>query len=60
MISESLISNKHNKGCATLCGLAIYITKYLKAIKELWKLKCFTMQKYIMFKKSSKRNQNIS
>jgi len=28
------------------CGLAIYIKKYLKAKKELWKLKYFTMQKY--------------
>jgi hypothetical protein len=29
------------------CGLAIYIKKYLKAKEELWKLKYFTMQKYI-------------
>jgi hypothetical protein len=29
------------------CGLAIYIKKYLKAQEELWKLKYFTMQKYI-------------
>jgi len=28
-------------------GLAIYIKKYLKAKEELWKLKYFTMQKYI-------------
>jgi hypothetical protein len=28
------------------CGLAIYIKKYLKPRKELWKLKYFTMQKY--------------
>jgi hypothetical protein len=28
------------------CGLAIYIKKYLKTIKELWKLKYFTIQKY--------------
>jgi hypothetical protein len=27
-------------------GLAIYILNYLKAKKELWKLKYFTMQKY--------------
>jgi hypothetical protein len=26
-------------------GLALYIKKYLKAKKELWKLKYFTMQK---------------
>jgi hypothetical protein len=27
-------------------GLAIYIKKYLRAKKELWKLKIFTMKKY--------------
>jgi hypothetical protein len=42
------------------CGLAIYIKKYLKAKAELWKLKHFSMQKYIIFKESSKRNQNPS
>jgi hypothetical protein len=31
-------------------GLAIYIRKYLKAKKELWKLKYFTMQKWILQK----------
>jgi hypothetical protein len=41
-------------------GLAIYIKKYLKAKEELWKLKYFTMQKYNLQKKSSKRNQNLS
>jgi len=43
-----------NKGwCVTLCGLAIYIKKYLKAKKKifLWKLKYFTMQKYNLSKK---------
>ncbi len=41
-------------------GLAIYIKKHHKAKKkreELWKLKYFTMQKYNLKKKSSKRNQ---
>jgi hypothetical protein len=32
------------------CGLAIYIKKYLKAKEELWKLKYFAMQKYILQK----------
>jgi hypothetical protein len=41
------------------CGLAIYIKMYLKAKVELWKIKYFTMQ-YIIFKKSSKKNQNPS
>jgi len=31
---ESL-KNKLNKGCVILCGLAIYILKYLKAKEEL-------------------------
>jgi hypothetical protein len=39
------------------CGLAIYNKKYLKANEDSWKLKYFSMQKYIIFKKSSKRNQ---
>ncbi len=42
------------------CGLAIYVKTYFKAKEELWKLKYFNMQKYIIFKKSSKRNQNPS
>jgi hypothetical protein len=41
-------------------GLAIYIKKYLKAKEELWKLKYFTMPKYNLHQKSSKRNQNTS
>jgi hypothetical protein len=37
---------------ASHCGLAIYIKKYLKQAKEeSWKLKYFTMQKFIIFKK---------
>jgi hypothetical protein len=40
------------------CGLAICVKKYLKAQEELWKLKYFTMKKYNLQKKSSKRNQN--
>ncbi len=47
--------------CHKGCGLAIYIKKYLNAKEEeLWKLKYFTMQKYNLQKKSSKRNQNPS
>jgi len=43
------------------CGLAIYIKKDLKVKEEeLWKLKYFTMQKYNLQRKSSKRNQNPS
>jgi hypothetical protein len=41
------------------CGLAIYIKKYLKAKEDLWKLK-YSPCKNIIFKKSSKRNQNPS
>jgi hypothetical protein len=46
------------RGVSHCCGLAIYIRKYLKAKEDLWKLKYFTMQKYNLQKKSSKRNQN--
>jgi hypothetical protein len=38
--------DNHNKWCVTLCGLAMYIKKYLKGKEELRKLKYFTMQKY--------------
>jgi hypothetical protein len=52
--------NKQTRG-VSCCGLAIYvIRKYLKAKEELWKLKYFTMKKYNLPKKSSKRNQNPS
>jgi len=47
--------------CQLHCGLAIYIKKDLKVKEEeLWKLKYFTMQKYNLQRKSSKRNQNPS
>jgi hypothetical protein len=43
------------------CGLAIYIKKYfLKAKEELLELKKISPCKNIIFKKSSKRNQNPS
>jgi len=35
----------YNKACVTHYGLAIYNKKYLKAKEELWKSKCFSMQK---------------
>jgi len=41
-------------GCVTLCGLAIYIKKYLKAKEEeLRKLKYFTMQNYSNLQKKN-------
>jgi len=43
------------------CGLAIYIEKYLKTKEELWKTQIFiSPSKQIIFKKSSKRNENPS
>jgi hypothetical protein len=36
---------KHGVCHFTLCGLAIYIKKYLKAKEKVWKLNNFTMQK---------------
>jgi hypothetical protein len=55
------ITKLKNKGCVTLY-LAIYMKKYLKAKEEeLWKLKYFTMQKYINLQKILlKKNQNPS
>jgi hypothetical protein len=52
----NLISNNHNKAtvCHTTSAFAIYMKKYLKAKEELWKLKCFTMQKYNVQKILSK------
>jgi hypothetical protein len=51
-------TNKQTSG-VSCCGLAIHvIRKYLKAKEELRKLKYFTMKKYNLPKKSSKRNQN--
>jgi hypothetical protein len=53
--------NIHLTKAVSHCDLAICIKKYLKAKEELWKLKYFTIAKiYLIFKKSSKRNQNPS
>jgi len=53
------IFHHSNQGCDTLvlCHLKL---ESIKAKEELWKLKYFTMQEYIIFKKSSKTNQNPS
>jgi hypothetical protein len=46
---------------ASHCGLAIYIKKYLKQAKEKsWKLKYFTLQKFIIFKKILYKKPNPS
>jgi hypothetical protein len=58
-----MIPIQKQRVCHTLCGLAIYIKKYLKAKEEeLWKLKYFTRQKYNLQKiplKGTKIHQNI-
>jgi hypothetical protein len=41
------------------CGLAIYIKQYLEAKEELWKLKYFTMQKYINLQKDTLKETKI-
>jgi hypothetical protein len=41
-------------------ALPFTLKSIFKAKEELWKLKYFTMPKNIIFKKSSKRNQNPS
>jgi hypothetical protein len=53
-------SKFQQQGDVSHCALAIYTKKYLKAKEELWKLEYFTMQENIIFKDSSKRNQNPS
>jgi hypothetical protein len=42
-----------------VCGLAIYINKYLKAKEALWKLKYFTMQKHINLQKNPPKETKI-
>ncbi len=44
-------ANANKQGGVSLCDLAIYIKKYVKAKEELWKLKYFTLQKYINLQK---------
>jgi hypothetical protein len=53
------IFHHSNQGCDTLwpCHLKL---ESIKAKEELWKLKYFTMQEYIILKKSSRTNQNPS
>jgi hypothetical protein len=55
-----MLRSNPNNGVVSLCGLAIYIEKYLQAKEELWKLKYFTIQKKSSSKNPSKRNQNPS
>jgi len=51
---------RQNKGTCHTGALPFNIKAYLKAKEELWKIKYFTMQKYNLKKKPSKRNQNPS
>jgi hypothetical protein len=39
------------------CDLAIYIKKYLKAKEELWKFKCFSIEKYNLQKNPLKETE---
>jgi hypothetical protein len=49
-----------NKGCVmSHCGLAICIKKYLKAKEKLWKLKYFTTQQNIIFKRNPLKETKI-
>jgi hypothetical protein len=41
---------------ASPCSLAIYVKKYLNTKEELWEFIYFTMQKYNIQKKISKKN----
>jgi hypothetical protein len=42
---RNLLSQMKTRGVSH-CDFAIYIKKYLKAKEELWKFKCFSMEKY--------------
>jgi hypothetical protein len=53
-----MTNNKKRQGVCHIVALPFYMKKYLNEKEELWKLKYFTMQKYNLQKKSSKRNQN--
>jgi hypothetical protein len=57
---NNLTKSKFQQGDVSHCGLAIYTKKYLKAKEELWKLEYFHHARNIIFKNSSKRNQNPS
>jgi hypothetical protein len=48
------------QGVCHALALPFTLKNYLKAKEELWKLKYFTMQKYNLPKKSSKKTQNPS
>jgi hypothetical protein len=53
-LGSSLCRHKGNEGHVTLWSCHLYIKKYVKKAKEeelLWKLKSFTMQKYINLQK---------
>jgi hypothetical protein len=43
----------------SLCGLAIYIKKDFKEKEELWKLKYFTIQKYMESSKNPLKETQI-
>jgi hypothetical protein len=61
-VNVLILSDHKNNGCVSSHTVALPFTlkKYLKAKKEeLWRLKYFTMQKYIILKKSSKKKTKI-
>jgi hypothetical protein len=56
MVPRRLLKYKTTRGVSQ-CGLATYVKTYLKAKEELWKLKCFTMQKYNLRKNPLKETK---
>jgi hypothetical protein len=57
---ETKKEKRKKKGCVSHCGLAIYIKKHLRAKEEYYENSNISPCKNIIFKKSSKRNQNPS
>jgi len=60
LVGEGSPKASTNKGCVTLWALPFTWKKYLKAKEEeLWKLKYFTMQKYINLQKNPLKETHI-
>ncbi len=57
-IHKNTHQSKKNKRCVTLWPCHLH-EKYLKAKEELWKLKYFTMQKYINFQNNPLKETKI-
>jgi hypothetical protein len=60
VICRSWVTPSVTRSSVSHYGFVIYMKKYLKVKEELWKNSNISPCKNIIFKKSSKRNQNPS